>query len=303
MLTGQRLFTGENDVAILERLQRTGAAPPPSRYNPEVSSDLDALSARLLERDPGRRLASAARLGREIDSLLRDERATERSGLLADLIRELFGSVQEGTGVLPAPPAATPDSRGEDSGAGAGSIEPVGPDTGTRPEPERIRGPRQSWLWPLAGIGLVTVLVAVALILFPRPGSRGEEAQPADAVASPGAPAGLSVEPVGADEPEAPAVAAPAPDGGGEQAAAPAARVAPRRPGRLDLNVIPWARVYWRKKLLGETPLEGKILPAGKHALLLINEELGVRRNIRVHIRPNRVTQRVVDLRQGLNRE
>jgi serine/threonine-protein kinase len=95
----------------------------------------------------------------------------------------------------------------------------------------------------------------------------------------------------------------PEPDGGGKVAGTSTGRAAKadRRQrvayGRLSLNVIPWARVRFGKRLLGDTPLRRVRLPAGRHVLLLVNGELGVRRRIRVEIRPGQLTRRLVDLR------
>jgi serine/threonine-protein kinase len=57
MLTGRLPFEGKGAVAVaLRRL--THAAPPPSLYVPELSTDWDALIARCLHRDVSRRFAS-----------------------------------------------------------------------------------------------------------------------------------------------------------------------------------------------------------------------------------------------------
>ncbi len=68
--------------------------------------------------------------------------------------------------------------------------------------------------------------------------------------------------------------------------------------GRLNLNVIPWAKVFRNKHFVGDTPLERERLPVGWQTLVLVNEDLNVRRTIRVRIRPNRVTREVIDLRK-----
>ncbi len=87
------------------------------------------------------------------------------------------------------------------------------------------------------------------------------------------------------------------PDGTPDGAAATGDRSRRAAHGRLSLNVIPWARVRLGKRLLGDTPLRRVRLPAGRHLLLLVNGEFGVRRRIRVEIRPGQHTRRLVDLR------
>ncbi len=67
--------------------------------------------------------------------------------------------------------------------------------------------------------------------------------------------------------------------------------------GYLDLNCIPWAQVYLKGRLLGETPLEKHRLPTGTHRLLLKNASMKRRRMVKVQIRPGKRTRRTIDLR------
>ena len=68
LLTGQRLFAADNNVATLQRLQ-TLIVEPPSRVNPEVPAALDVIVLRALERDPGRRYQSAGEMLAALDGL------------------------------------------------------------------------------------------------------------------------------------------------------------------------------------------------------------------------------------------
>jgi serine/threonine protein kinase len=61
LLTGTRLFNDPDNVVTLERV-RAMPIPPPSRFNPEVSIDLDQVVMTALERNPGRRWQSAVEL-------------------------------------------------------------------------------------------------------------------------------------------------------------------------------------------------------------------------------------------------
>ncbi|RME29374.1 MAG: serine/threonine protein kinase [Deltaproteobacteria bacterium] len=72
-----------------------------------------------------------------------------------------------------------------------------------------------------------------------------------------------------------------------------AARV---RKGKVDINVIPWARVYWKGKSLGDTPLRGVVLPAGVQKLLLVNNKLGVKKYVKMKVIPNRRVVKVFDI-------
>jgi len=60
--------------------------------------------------------------------------------------------------------------------------------------------------------------------------------------------------------------------------------------GKLSLTTSPWTNVYFGNKNLGETPLNGVALPAGKHRLVLVNEERKLKTTIEVEIKPNETT-------------
>jgi serine/threonine protein kinase len=59
LLTGRRLFDAPEQGTTLERV-RAMPIPPPSRFNPEVSPDVDLIVLTALERDPARRWPNAA---------------------------------------------------------------------------------------------------------------------------------------------------------------------------------------------------------------------------------------------------
>jgi len=62
MLCGTRLFQGDSELAVLERI-RSAAASPPSLGNPDVPPALDRTVLRALARDPGERFDSAGEFG------------------------------------------------------------------------------------------------------------------------------------------------------------------------------------------------------------------------------------------------
>jgi serine/threonine-protein kinase len=61
MLTGERLFTGASELAIMEKV-RAAEVPPPSARAPGIPAGLDALVLRALARDPGERWTWASEL-------------------------------------------------------------------------------------------------------------------------------------------------------------------------------------------------------------------------------------------------
>jgi serine/threonine-protein kinase len=85
LLTGERLFGGPTDLAVMERV-RSAEAAPPSRANPGVPPALDALVLRALAREPADRFPWAADLG---EALLAFARGADR-GDLARLLAVRF---------------------------------------------------------------------------------------------------------------------------------------------------------------------------------------------------------------------
>jgi TonB family protein len=69
LLTGERLFRGDTDINVLEKV-RTADVAPPSRSNAEVPHNLDAVVLKALAKDPDERYANASDMLRDLDSVL-----------------------------------------------------------------------------------------------------------------------------------------------------------------------------------------------------------------------------------------
>jgi TonB family protein len=69
LLTGERLFRGDSDINVLEKV-RLAEVPPPSSANPEVPHNLDAVVLKALAKEPDDRYANASDLLRDLDSVL-----------------------------------------------------------------------------------------------------------------------------------------------------------------------------------------------------------------------------------------
>ncbi len=69
LLTGERLFRGDTDINILEKVRNADVSPP-SRANPEVPHNLDTVVLKALAKDPEDRYANASDLLRDLDSVL-----------------------------------------------------------------------------------------------------------------------------------------------------------------------------------------------------------------------------------------
>ena len=77
LLTGKALFQAPGDLETIDRLRELPIQPP-SRWNREVTRDLDDIVLTALQRDPSRRWQSASAMRAALDNLIRD------LGVLAD---------------------------------------------------------------------------------------------------------------------------------------------------------------------------------------------------------------------------
>jgi hypothetical protein len=87
MLTGEKLFRGDTEFALMERVRSADVAPP-SRVNPKVSRELDAIVMRALAREVDDRYGSAAQLASDLDVLVRGYKF--RPAELRQLMRQTF---------------------------------------------------------------------------------------------------------------------------------------------------------------------------------------------------------------------
>jgi serine/threonine-protein kinase len=91
--------------------------------------------------------------------------------------------------------------------------------------------------------------------------------------------------------------------GGGDQAESPEPEPADEPPqerpppGYLTLDTVPWTTVSRGAQRLGDTPLLRYPLPPGRHELILINSERGLRTTITVQIRSGETTTRRLAVR------
>lgn len=87
VLTGRRLFKGNNDVQTIERVRRC-EVPPPSLQNPAVPPALDAIILKALQRNPANRWADAADMANALDDIVHNARY--QPDHLAQLLYDLF---------------------------------------------------------------------------------------------------------------------------------------------------------------------------------------------------------------------
>lgn len=91
LLTGERLFRGENAAHSLE-LVKQGPIPDPSDLNPKLSPKLVRIVERALERDVRKRFQTAAELGEALERYLVEERVLVSHASVGHLVRRVLGS-------------------------------------------------------------------------------------------------------------------------------------------------------------------------------------------------------------------
>jgi TonB family protein len=91
MLTGRKLFSGDNELSILEQV-REARIVPPSQFNDEVTSEIDKIVQKALQKDPAGRYQTAGEMQRDLDAVLYTFRPTPTSADLAIYMHRLLTS-------------------------------------------------------------------------------------------------------------------------------------------------------------------------------------------------------------------
>jgi serine/threonine-protein kinase len=219
MLTGQRLFTAENEFQTMRNVLMR-PVPPPSSLRAGVPAGLDAIVARALERERGRRYQTAQAFAEELERFLHDVPCPLQA--IPRLLQELFGDDVSGEHLPPAsrsdlgPPVAV--QMAGDSAALEVAIEvvpeerPVPATAAERRDPGRAR---RRALAVVAGAMLLACLgwAAKSRLAAHRPTAGPVAAAPAaPAAAAPGPPSSPPVVPDPEPAPAAqPALAEPDP--------------------------------------------------------------------------------------------
>lgn len=87
MLTTEKLFRGDTEFALMEKV-RKAEVPPPSNFNRRVTPELDAISLKALSRDVADRYQTAAQLAADLDALIANYRFDPKE--LRQFMRQLF---------------------------------------------------------------------------------------------------------------------------------------------------------------------------------------------------------------------
>jgi serine/threonine protein kinase len=118
ILTGRRLFKGENDLQTIEKVRQCDV-PPPSLHNPLCPPEMDNIVLKALAKDPLERYQSASEMADALDDIVHAARFQPTQ--LAQLMGSLFPT---DTGV------EARSSGSQRSQAGTGSVSPSRSNTG-----------------------------------------------------------------------------------------------------------------------------------------------------------------------------
>lgn len=109
LTTGKRLFAGENEFAILNRVAKADV-PPPSSIRPQYPPELEAIVMRALAMRPEDRYMTAIDLQIDLEDFAREARLPVSSARMGRFMRKLFEDDirTTATELQSAPPSAAP---------------------------------------------------------------------------------------------------------------------------------------------------------------------------------------------------
>ncbi len=87
MLTTEKLFRGDTEFALMEKV-RKAEVPPPSNFNRRVTPEIDAIVFKALARDVADRYQTAAQLAADLDALIAGYRFDPKE--LRQFMRQMF---------------------------------------------------------------------------------------------------------------------------------------------------------------------------------------------------------------------
>ncbi|MBV8519115.1 MAG: TonB family protein [Acidobacteria bacterium] len=197
MLTNRKLFTGDNELSILEQV-REARVVPPSQFNDEVTPQIDAIVLKALQKDPANRYQTAGEMARDIDAVLYSFRPTPTSADLAIYMHRL--SSPEPAGLhpepiaeipapapaphIPPPVAAAPVIAAAPVAAAAPAAAPFAPAAITYDEPPK----KKTALIAIAAVVLIAI-IAGAFVMTRKSSTAATPVQTASASTAPaGAP-------------------------------------------------------------------------------------------------------------------
>ena len=170
LLSGRRLFVGDNDLETLKLVSEM-PVPRPSSRNAEVKPALDEVILRALARDPAKRYQSADEMSQDLERLVLRKRYAASS--FAKQVRALVPQTE--SGVEPAAPVEIDFGQRESSAIiaeGTPRVAPPPPPRAAMPAAApaglrallgALRRPRASWLPSLLPTTATLVLMVIVL--------------------------------------------------------------------------------------------------------------------------------------------
>ncbi|HSY48671.1 MAG TPA: TonB family protein [Thermoanaerobaculia bacterium] len=170
MLTARKLFSGDNELSILEQV-REARVSAPSQYNDEVTPQIDAIVLKALQKDPANRYQTAGEMQRDLDAVLYSFKPTPTSADLAIYMHRLATSAVATPHTMEVPlPEPAPPARNE--------LRPLKPPVAaaapvTMPivAPAAAPSAKKAPVVPIAIAAVLVVGVIVAFLMMRKPAS------------------------------------------------------------------------------------------------------------------------------------
>ena len=172
LLTGERLFTGDSEIGVLDAV-RDCRVQSPRNLDPDLPTEVEAIVMRALAPTPESRYQTAGEMEKDIAAVLEQLRPAVGQSDLAEMMARLFGP-QSGSAAPPAPEIHLGLERVADDPADA-KAEAAEPEAEKPPEKDKKAkgkkskkaedGGGSSRTWVIAAIVLIA-LAAVVVILF-----------------------------------------------------------------------------------------------------------------------------------------
>ncbi len=88
-LTGERLFSGNNEISILENVRKAEITPP-TKFNPEIVPELEAILLKALAREPENRYQSASEMQIALETIITQKGYAFSSLSLSQYMQTLY---------------------------------------------------------------------------------------------------------------------------------------------------------------------------------------------------------------------
>lgn len=334
LLVGRKLFSGENDFEIMNKIAEA-VVDRPSNVNASVPERIDLVSMMALERDRMKRYPNAASMQKDLARLLAEFGGDVTSVDIGNFLHRLFKKEMEeekeaskSMRRMVIEDAKVDEAKVEEAASEGATLN--APDRGDRTaaigardatSPSPLAGSRKAL--PFLAIGatvlvLGTIAAAAVAIGLGRTGETDALPSPTEVASAPspdGSP--LVVDPVASPTPErtADVTADATPDvlATPEATETPRVRVTRTPPsvtprtttvasakatGILKLDSRPWGEIFVDGKSIGrQTPAFDLKLPVGKHKVRLVNTVQKLEASFDVEITQDTVVKKTVKLR------